>query len=67
VANKLHQFKDRDIKRVIKVARAEGIDPTAVEVNPATGAIKVTGSKAAPEQTNLDRELAEFQERHGEV
>jgi hypothetical protein len=69
VANALHAFKDRDIKRVIRAARAAGLDPTSVEVDPKTGKIKVMGNKAATadQQTNLDRELEEFEARHGQA
>jgi hypothetical protein len=45
MANMLHKFKDRDVQRVIKAARSAGLDPVAVEVDPKTGRIKVTGSK----------------------
>jgi hypothetical protein len=68
MANKTHRFKDTDVKRVIKAARAAGLDGT-VEVDTKTGKIKVIGDKAATaeQQTNLDRELAEFEARHGQA
>jgi hypothetical protein len=34
-------FKDRDVRRLIKAARAEGLNPTAVEVNVKAGLIRV--------------------------
>jgi hypothetical protein len=52
VVNKLHKFKDRDVKRVIKAARSAGLEPTGVEVNPVTGAIRVITGKSAAEQNN---------------
>jgi hypothetical protein len=69
VANVEHRFKDRDIRRAVKAARASGIDPVAIEVNPRTGAIKVMGDKAATteQQSDLDRELEEFDARHGQA
>jgi uncharacterized LabA/DUF88 family protein len=41
-----HKFKDRDIKRVVKAARAAGIDVARVEVNPRTGAIAAIARQA---------------------
>jgi hypothetical protein len=42
VVNKPHAFKDSDVQRVIRAARSAGLNPTAVEVDPKTGKIKVT-------------------------
>jgi hypothetical protein len=44
MANQIHAYKDRDIKRVVKAARSAGLDPTAVEVDTKTGKIKVFSS-----------------------
>jgi hypothetical protein len=45
MANMIHKFRDRDIQRVLKACRSAGLDPVAVEVDPNTGRIKVTGRK----------------------
>ncbi len=48
MANQVHAFKDRDIRRVVKAAaRSAGINPTAIEVDPKTGRIKVIGGDPA--------------------
>jgi hypothetical protein len=41
MANRLHAFKHRDVMRVVKAARAAGVEVGQVTVNPATGAIPV--------------------------
>lgn len=69
MANMLHKFKDRDVRRVIKAARSAGLEPTGVEVNPVTGSIKVITGKDHPgeRKTDLDRELEEFKAHHGQA
>jgi hypothetical protein len=47
VANMPHKFRDRDVKRVIRAARAAGLEPVAVEVDPLSGRITVTTSKSS--------------------
>lgn len=44
MANQIHAYKDRDIRRIVKAARFAGLDPVAVEVDPKTGKIKVFSS-----------------------
>ena len=41
MANRVHAFKDRDIRRVVKAARAAGVDVSQVAVDPNTGVITV--------------------------
>jgi hypothetical protein len=41
MANRLHAFKHRDVMRVVKAARAAGVEVDQVTVNPTTGAITV--------------------------
>lgn len=43
MANQVHVFKDRDVKRLLRLARAEGLNPFAVEVDVKTRKIKVIG------------------------
>jgi len=40
--NRPHAFNHRDVVRVVKAARAAGVDVKAVAVNPHTGEITVT-------------------------
>jgi hypothetical protein len=47
VANKPLAFKFRDVGRLVRAARAEGINPTTVEVDTKTGKIRVTSGAAA--------------------
>ena len=63
VANKLHKFKDSDVQRVIKAAKSAGLEPTGVEVNPVTGAIRVITGKTVEAANDLDRELEAFKEQ----
>ena len=49
MANQIHAYMDRDIKRVVKAARSAGLDPTAVEVDTKTGKIKVFSSGGSEE------------------
>jgi hypothetical protein len=65
MANQPHQFKQRDVERVIRAARAGGIDVDSVTVNPRTGEITVAAKGAALAVDDLDAELAAFEERHG--
>ena len=41
MTNRVHAFKDRDIRRVVKAARAAGVDVSQVAVDPTTGVITV--------------------------
>jgi hypothetical protein len=41
MANRVHTFKHRDVMRVVKAARAAGVEVGQVTVNPTTGAITV--------------------------
>jgi hypothetical protein len=45
-------FKDRDVRRLIKSAQASGLNPTAVEVDTRTGRIKVITGKAGEATTD---------------
>lgn len=60
MTNRPHKFLDRDVRRVIKAARAAGLDPAAVEVDPNTGKIKVHTREASETSTNpWDKALAD--------
>ena len=56
MANMVHAFKDRDVRRAIKAARAEGLNPTAIEIDVKTGRIKVMGGKPAADMASADNE-----------
>jgi hypothetical protein len=47
VTNQVHKFKDTDVKRVIKAARAAGLNPVGVEVRVKDGVIRVFGNDVA--------------------
>jgi Tfp pilus assembly PilM family ATPase len=58
VTNKIHAFKDRDVRRLVKAARAAGLNPTAIEVDIKASRIKVlSGSSvehnAAPNEWDM--------------
>jgi hypothetical protein len=57
-----HAFKDRDVRRLIKAARAAGLNPTVVEVDIKAGRIRVSSGKADDADGALDRWLEERRE-----
>jgi hypothetical protein len=50
-------FKDRDVRRLIKAARAEGLNPTAVEVDVKAGRIRVISGNSNDSGGDLDKWL----------
>jgi hypothetical protein len=50
-------FKDRDVRRLIKAARAEGLNPTAVEVDVKAGRIRVFSGNLKDTGGDLDKWL----------
>jgi hypothetical protein len=53
MTNRPHVFKDSDIKRIVKSARAAGLNPTTVEVDLRTALVRVLCSgTAAPDSAN---------------
>jgi hypothetical protein len=61
VANQPHKVKHRDVVRVVKAARAAGIDVARVEVNPHTGQIAAVArqpGEATDSGNDLDHWLA---------
>lgn len=67
--NKVHTFRDRDLKRIVKAARAVGIDPTAVEVDTKTGKIKIFSSdrKADGDVNYFDQEAERLRHKTTEA
>ena len=46
MSNRVHAFKDRDVQRLVKAARAAGLNPTAIEVDIKAARIKVFSGKS---------------------
>ena len=55
-------FKDRDVRRLIKAVRAEGLNPTSVEVDVKAGRIRVISGKSDDTGSDLDKWLEEHHE-----
>jgi hypothetical protein len=41
MANQIHQWRDSDVRRAIKLAREVGLAPTVLEINTQSGVIRV--------------------------
>jgi hypothetical protein len=54
--------KGRDVRRLIKAMRAEGLSPTAVEVDVKAGLIRVISGKSDDTGSDLDKWLKEHHE-----
>jgi hypothetical protein len=54
-------FRETDVRRAIKAARASGIDIARLEIEPVTGKITImtSSSSGAEKITDLDRWVAE--------
>ena len=55
-------FKHRDVRRLIKAVRAEGLNPIAVEVDLKAGRIRVISGKSDDTGSDLDKWLKEHHE-----
>jgi hypothetical protein len=55
-------FKHRDVRRLIKAVRAEGLNPTAIEVDVKAGRIRVISGKSGDTGSDLDKWLEEHHE-----
>ena len=59
-------FRQADVTRVVKAVRSAGVDIVRVELTKDGKIVIVTGKAQPAVQDDLDRELAEFEARHGE-
>ena len=60
-------FRQRDVTRAIKGARAAGVDVAGVKVEKDGGFTVIAAGKPGEVLSELDRELAEFEGRHGQA
>lgn len=58
-------FRQRDVQRLVKAATAAGLTVTGVKFDVHSGTVTVV-TDDGPEQDSLDKELAEFEARHGQ-
>jgi hypothetical protein len=54
--NMPHLWRDRDLRRLIRVAQGAGLDPVALEVDLQTRRIKITVGKSEPPEQQADLE-----------
>ena len=59
-------FRQADVTKAVKAARSAGVDIVRVELTKDGRIVIVTGEANPAVQDDLDRELAEFEARHGE-
>jgi len=59
-------FKQRDVTAAVKAVIAAGADVSRVEVGKDGKIVVVTQMPSATPQDDLDRELKEFEARHGQ-
>jgi hypothetical protein len=60
-------FRQQDVTRAIRAARAAGVDIARVEIARDGRIVMVTAEvQCAAQDDDLDRELAEFEARHGQ-
>jgi hypothetical protein len=60
MARSQHLFRQADITRALRAARAAGINVASVEIDPATGKITITthGAAGNEQTTDLDKWMA---------
>jgi hypothetical protein len=59
-------FRQRDLTRAIRAVTVAGVSIARVEIGPDGKIVVVTQQPAVSSRDDLDRELEEFEARHGE-
>ncbi len=59
-------FRQQDVTRAVKAVAAAGVHIVRVEIDQAGKIVVVTQQSPTGQQDDLDRELAEFEARHGQ-
>jgi hypothetical protein len=59
-------FRQADVTKAVKAVRSAGVDIVRVELTKDGRIVIVTGEANPAVQDDLDRELADFEARHGE-
>ena len=68
--SRVPSFRQQDVTRALKAAAAAGLHVAGFKIDPQTGKIEVVTGKpievSATSVDELDRELADWEARHGE-
>jgi hypothetical protein len=59
-------FRQQDVTRAVKAVAAAGVNIARVEIDRAGKIVIITAEAPPAAQDDLDRELAEFEARHGQ-
>jgi hypothetical protein len=59
-------FRQQDVTRAVKAVAAAGVHIARVEIDRAGKIVVVTQQSPTGQQDDLDRELTEFEARHGQ-
>ena len=59
-------FKQADLTKALRAAQSVGLHVAGFKIDPQTGKIEVVTGKPPEVSDDLDRELADWEARHGE-